>query len=196
MANATKQAILEEAFHLFAVNGFEATSMNDIAREVGITKPAIYTYFDGKEDLALRILEQVQSAYRAYMQEVIAQAERISDVEKRLYHLFERYVAYFCEHKQVSAFWLRMIFFPPPVLREKLSGHMNDTEDFFLASLTKTLRAGMRQGLLRKANVTNMALSFYAMREGMLMLLAHKLGTPTIKALWRDFWLGIKASGS
>ena len=194
MANQTKKAILEKAFHLFASNGFETTSMNDIAAEVGVTKPTIYIYFKGKDDLVLSLLDQVQNDYQAYMKKVIKDLDRINDPQNRLYHLFERYISYFSEHKLLSAFWLRIIFFPPPSLRPKLANHMVQTEACFIARLKSELEEGMQKGVVRQGEAADMALSFYAMREGVLMLSAHKLENPGIKAMWRDYWLGIGAT--
>ncbi|WLR41415.1 TetR/AcrR family transcriptional regulator [Bacillus carboniphilus] len=43
--------ILEHSYQLFAENGFDQTSMSLIAKQTGITKPAIYYYFNSKEKL-------------------------------------------------------------------------------------------------------------------------------------------------
>ncbi|WP_232699647.1 TetR/AcrR family transcriptional regulator [Brevibacillus daliensis] len=43
--------IVETAYKMFSKNGFEKTSLSMIAKEVGISKPAIYYYFDSKEKL-------------------------------------------------------------------------------------------------------------------------------------------------
>ena len=40
----TKKRILEEALRLFAKNGYLGTSMNDIARQLGVTKAALYKH--------------------------------------------------------------------------------------------------------------------------------------------------------
>jgi AcrR family transcriptional regulator len=47
----TKHRIVREAFQLFLERGYEGTSLQDIAARVGITKPAIYYHFDGKDQL-------------------------------------------------------------------------------------------------------------------------------------------------
>lgn len=47
----TKPRILEAAVELFSKNGYSGVSMRDVAREVGITPPALYNHFDGKETL-------------------------------------------------------------------------------------------------------------------------------------------------
>ena len=40
-----KQEILETAIKLFSVNGFEKTSISDIAKEIGIAQGLCYRYF-------------------------------------------------------------------------------------------------------------------------------------------------------
>ncbi len=48
---ATKQEILKEALKLFAQKGYARTSLEEIAKNVGITKPAIYYHFKNKKHL-------------------------------------------------------------------------------------------------------------------------------------------------
>ena len=45
MAGETKERILEAAFELFAQSGYSGTSMNDIAKQLGITKGALYKHY-------------------------------------------------------------------------------------------------------------------------------------------------------
>ena len=52
----TKETIVKTTLELFLQNGYEKTSMNDIAREVGITKPAIYHHFKNKDELFHEVL--------------------------------------------------------------------------------------------------------------------------------------------
>ena len=49
--NDTKKLLEIQALHFFAEHDFERSSLNDIARALGITKGAIYHYFKGKDDL-------------------------------------------------------------------------------------------------------------------------------------------------
>ena len=46
-----RERILEEAVKLFYARGFTGTTLDDIAAELGVTKPFIYTHFRGKVDL-------------------------------------------------------------------------------------------------------------------------------------------------
>lgn len=52
----TKENIIKTALSLFLEKGYEKTSLNDIAREVGITKPAIYHHFKNKAQLFHQVL--------------------------------------------------------------------------------------------------------------------------------------------
>lgn len=47
-----KAAICDAALGVFAQYGFRRTSMEDIARAAGMSRPALYLYFRNKEDLA------------------------------------------------------------------------------------------------------------------------------------------------
>jgi len=46
-----RERILEEAVALFYARGFTGTTLDDIAAELGVTKPFIYTHFRSKNDL-------------------------------------------------------------------------------------------------------------------------------------------------
>ncbi len=46
-----RERILEEAVKLFYERGFNGTTLDDIAAELGVTKPFIYTHFRSKVDL-------------------------------------------------------------------------------------------------------------------------------------------------
>lgn len=53
-----EEQILEVAGRVFGEHGFAATSVADIAREAGISKPLIYNYFGSKEGLFERCLRE------------------------------------------------------------------------------------------------------------------------------------------
>lgn len=56
--------ILKNAARLFAREGLARASMNQIAKECGISKANIYHYYDGKDALLFDILETYLSALR------------------------------------------------------------------------------------------------------------------------------------
>jgi AcrR family transcriptional regulator len=74
-ASAAPEALLEAAFRVFAARGYRAASLEEVAEAAGMTKGAIYYYFDGKEDLLRRALEQRHRAIFTEISEAL-RAER------------------------------------------------------------------------------------------------------------------------
>ena len=59
----TREEILEAALDLFAVNGYEATSISQLADAVGIRKASLYSHFANKQDILDTIVETVLKGY-------------------------------------------------------------------------------------------------------------------------------------
>jgi AcrR family transcriptional regulator len=69
--------------------GFDATSMNDIAEAVGMTKAGVYHYIPGKKDLLFTLMSY---ALDHLDQNVIAPARDITDAETRLRFIIQSHV--------------------------------------------------------------------------------------------------------
>lgn len=59
MAGNTKERILEIALELFAQSGYLGTSMSDIAKQLGITKGALYKHYTSKQKILDSIVERM-----------------------------------------------------------------------------------------------------------------------------------------
>src|SRR5579863_8499353 len=98
--SAKRRQIVEGARAVFLAHGFDAASMNDIARAAGVSKGTLYVYFKHKEELFEAIVEQ----------ECDAQAEGIfdldpndHDVEAVLTRLGVAYVKFLCRPEKAQA---------------------------------------------------------------------------------------------
>src|SRR6476620_5974909 len=58
---ARPQELLEAALRVFAQQGFRTARLDDVADAAGVTKGAIYHYFDTKESLLLGVIEHYQA---------------------------------------------------------------------------------------------------------------------------------------
>ena len=58
-----KQEILEAALNLFSVQGYEATSISQIADAVGIKKASMYSHFSGKQEILDTMLQRGLEEY-------------------------------------------------------------------------------------------------------------------------------------
>lgn len=58
-AASRRRQLLDVALLTFARTGLDATTMDDIAREAGVTKPLLYQHFKSKRALFLELLDDV-----------------------------------------------------------------------------------------------------------------------------------------
>ena len=59
--HGVKQAIIAKVESLFLRFGLKSVSMDDVTRELGISKKTLYQYFESKEDLVLQTIQQHQA---------------------------------------------------------------------------------------------------------------------------------------
>ena len=69
----TKQEILDAALDLFSVQGYEATSISQIADAVGIRKASLYSHFEGKQEILDVLTRAVMEQYEK--RSIFAQAD-------------------------------------------------------------------------------------------------------------------------
>ena len=55
-----RKKIIDKAWELFAKNGYEETKVEDITKDLGISKGSFYTYFATKEELLYEVLEKIK----------------------------------------------------------------------------------------------------------------------------------------
>ena len=63
---ATRERILETALALFSVQGYEATSVAEIASAVGIRKASLYSHFACKQDILDSLLQSIMAHYETH----------------------------------------------------------------------------------------------------------------------------------
>jgi AcrR family transcriptional regulator len=98
--SAKRRQIVQGARSIFLAQGFDAASMNDIAKAAGVSKGTLYVYFDNKEQLFEAIVHE----------ECLAHAEGAfnldasdHDVEKNLRRLGSAYIEFLCSPEKASA---------------------------------------------------------------------------------------------
>ena len=73
----TRRRILERAREAFATRGYAATSLDDLARELGLTKGAIYHHFPSKRALLKALLDEARARAEAALAREGALEERL-----------------------------------------------------------------------------------------------------------------------
>ena len=82
--------LLEAALTVFSQRGYRNTRLDDVADAAGVTKGAIYHYFDTKEELLLSVIEHYQALAFGRAEEVLSNRKlsasaRIEQLVKRIF---------------------------------------------------------------------------------------------------------------
>ena len=79
----TKQEILEASLELFSVQGFEATSISQIASAVGIRKASLYSHFENKQAILDALVKDVLEQYAEHSIFAKADWDQYDDTEDK-----------------------------------------------------------------------------------------------------------------
>lgn len=71
--NNTRERVLAAAEELFAEQGYDATSVQQVVARAGVTKGALYHYFSAKEDLLFEIYHTLFIEQIAGLDRIVAQ---------------------------------------------------------------------------------------------------------------------------
>ncbi|BCB17186.1 TetR/AcrR family transcriptional regulator [Bosea sp. ANAM02] len=94
IANA-RDRILDDAARLFARDGYDGSSLGELAAAVGVTKAAIYHYFPNKKEIYEAIIVRTLEGLRHHVSRATAQA---SGPEEALARFMTAHADFFEEH--------------------------------------------------------------------------------------------------
>ncbi len=150
-ADEQRRRILAAAVVVFSRQGYRATSMNDVAAGVGLSKPALYHYVRTKQDLLVQIYEEVLDESLHSAREIVAAASTPLEAVRAL--IVER-VAYTCEHQNLLKICFEEESELPPELAEPILERRRAFEDVVLqAVLAHLATTGANPAMNPKAYV-------------------------------------------
>ena len=103
-AKATKEKILTKARSLFSKQGFDATTVDDIAQESKVNKALIYYYFKNKSGLYTDVMSGL---FDAIYKEVVEASKHSKTVVEELENFVKSYARYAYENPYFPALLLR-----------------------------------------------------------------------------------------
>ncbi|MEU4287936.1 helix-turn-helix domain-containing protein [Kribbella sp. NPDC026596] len=101
----TKAAIHRAALELFSTQGYEKTSLREIAEQVGITKASLYYHYSSKQEL----LRAIVGTFLDDMQRVLALSDELAWSPEAERELLGAYVDVVIHHRSTGPTLLRDI---------------------------------------------------------------------------------------
>jgi AcrR family transcriptional regulator len=88
-----RKRIMEVGIQVFAENGYHQTTMDDVAKELNVSKGTLYLYFNSKEELLKAITERFQDKQKEILRSWFTEGLKgrlevrpASELDKREYH--------------------------------------------------------------------------------------------------------------
>ena len=123
-----RQEILRTAARLFQQQGYDATSMNDVAAALRLSKGGLYHHFQSKDEILFHIMSHAMDITEG---QVINVVRKIADPEERLRMLIRLHIeVVLSEEDREITVMLHENHPLPPALRRKINGRKKDYVHF------------------------------------------------------------------
>jgi len=143
--NEKQIAIINSAEKLFAVTGFDGTSVRDIAQEACVNVAMISYYFGSKEKLMEAVFEQRTNNIRIKVENLL-QNEELTNLQK-VNILIDDYVDKFIQQQEFHKIMIREQLIEKDTI---IAGFIHELKKRNLASIKKLILDGQKSGEFKK----------------------------------------------
>jgi len=141
-----RDEILSAAKRVFAISGFHATTMADVAREAGVSYGTIYWYFDSKEALFYALMDAEEQALRAHIgQSVMERAMQTEDREIAL-DAIKQAIRATLEFFELDRDAARLLFRDSLSFGDDFAQHLLGIYERFIGDIEVAIRAAQGAG--------------------------------------------------
>jgi AcrR family transcriptional regulator len=140
----SRQEILRTAARLFQQRGYDATSMNDVAAALKLSKGGLYHHFESKDDILFEIMDH---AMEITQERVVVPVRAIADPEERLRTLIRLHIETVLSPRDREITVMLHENHPlPPTLRKRINTRKKDYVHFVETLIVEAQRARRAKG--------------------------------------------------
>lgn len=146
----SRQEILRTAARLFQQQGYDATSMNDVAAALGLSKGGLYHHFQSKDEILFHLMDH---AMNITQERVINAVRQIVAPEERLRTLIRLHIGVVLSaaDREVTVMLHENHPLPPP-LRKRINSRKKDYIHYVEDLIAEVQRArGSKAGVTPRA---------------------------------------------
>lgn len=190
----TAERVHDIALSLFARQGYEGTSLSQLAAEVGIRKPSLYNHIDSKQALFMGLVERVQAAFFEALDTSIARHAG-ADVHKRLFELVCDLSRFILAEAQ-GVFYKRYLLFPPEALSDQVRAINADGEARIDVVLHELYIQGQQEQVWDELSERGFLDAFYCLMDGLFserFIYSGDEYDRRVASIWPIFWAGLTA---
>jgi AcrR family transcriptional regulator len=139
-----RQEILRTAARLFQQQGYDATSMNDVAAALKLSKGGLYHHFQSKDEILFNLMNHAMDITE---ESVLKPVMAIPDPEQRLRALIRRHIAVVLSERDREITVMLHENHPlPPALRKRINARKKDYVHFLENLVAEVGRARGAKG--------------------------------------------------
>lgn len=164
-----RQQILNAAREVFFENGFEKTTIEEIAKRTELSKGAIYLYFQSKEEIYITLMHE-GSRILHDMLKAVAGLDLPAD------SLLRRLGRAYLEFYEIHRGYFRMLFLYSvfPDIEKKISPELcvscERLANESLSLVAGVIEKGVKDGLFRPCNSMDFAVLVWTAQNGIILL--------------------------
>ncbi len=158
VSGTRKEKVMNVAARLFAAKGYHATTLDQIAEEIGVTKPALYYYVNNKEDILRTIIGKMMEP----MEEVTKVGKSDQSPKKKLEKIIQILVKFAAERKETALIAFEQANILPKRSRDALRRRQKEVEK----AVQHTLKEGIEQGYFAKVDTKVACFAILAVSNG------------------------------
>jgi AcrR family transcriptional regulator len=145
----SRQEILRTAARLFQQRGYDATSMNDVAAALKLSKGGLYHHFQSKDEILFEIMNH---AMEITQERVLAPVRGISNPEERLRTLIRRHMEVVLSPRDREITVMLHENHPlPPALRKRINQRKKEYVHFVEGVISDVQKEAQRTGNFKGA---------------------------------------------
>jgi len=163
-----KTQILAAATKVFTERGFADARMDDIVTESGLSKGALYWYFDSKDAIIISILDQIFDYETGHVRELL---ERENSAKLKLEVFIETMVKDLEKMKPLMPIFFD--FWSLSLRKKTINQAIKKYYQRFLVMIEPIIEDGIEQGEFRSVNVKETAVAIGAMYEGTILFYVY-----------------------
>ena len=146
----TKQEILEASLELFSVQGFEATSISQIANAVGIRKASLYSHFENTQAILDALVKEVLEQYETHS--IFARANQEKDTgdlpmtPDAAVQMIQGQIRYILHDPSISRARKMLVieqFLNPELAKLQTKQNYSDVLQYFTGLMKRLIRQGV-----------------------------------------------------
>lgn len=157
--------LLNAALQIFAAQGYSATTLDKVAEQVGLSKGAVYWYFDNKLALFLAVVQREFSLFTTFLTSIVARAE-VNPLE-RVKLLMVEAIHYYSDHPEFGAIVDVLSSPEAPEIADTLQALMSEQYAQLRGLVTPVFQEAHHAGQISDSALTVAPAMLIALLEGL-----------------------------